>query len=417
MPGAGKLAAFGELLERRGIGWDEARLRGRRLSRPAGAAPGRAAGRGGERGAGGEGRRHVRHPGAPAGTARCASSSRRCSRRAGEWPELLERYFIGAGGRACRLTAAELVARGRRVIRARGRGDRAPPSRRLDDAVRRGPSGCSPTRRAGSSSPGVGKSGLIARKIAATLTSTGTPATFLHPVDSCTATSGSSAGRRGDRAQQERRVGGAARAARVAAAAGRADHRHHRRAGLHARAGGDRGARRRGGGGGLSRTISRRRRAPRPPSRWATRSPWRCSRRRDSGARTSPRCIRAARWAGSCCSGCATSWSIRDTCSPRTRPCGTRWSAWRTTAAWRWWWTADASPACSRPATLPAWPRAIRAFSIGRWMEIMTRTPRTAGPDELAAAAVGTMERHGVDRPAGGGCGRRRRSARCICTT
>src|SRR5207245_3020327 len=32
--------------------------------------------------------------------------------------------------------------------------------------------------------PGVGKSGLIARKVAATFTSTGTPATFLHPVDS-----------------------------------------------------------------------------------------------------------------------------------------------------------------------------------------------------------------------------------------
>ena len=31
---------------------------------------------------------------------------------------------------------------------------------------------------------GVGKSGLIARKIAATLTSTGTPSTFLHPADS-----------------------------------------------------------------------------------------------------------------------------------------------------------------------------------------------------------------------------------------
>ena len=31
---------------------------------------------------------------------------------------------------------------------------------------------------------GVGKSGLIARKIAATLTSTGTAATYLHPVDS-----------------------------------------------------------------------------------------------------------------------------------------------------------------------------------------------------------------------------------------
>ena len=30
---------------------------------------------------------------------------------------------------------------------------------------------------------GVGKSGIIARKIASTLTSTGTPAFFLHPVE------------------------------------------------------------------------------------------------------------------------------------------------------------------------------------------------------------------------------------------
>jgi len=30
---------------------------------------------------------------------------------------------------------------------------------------------------------GIGKSGIIARKVAATLTSTGTPATFLHPVE------------------------------------------------------------------------------------------------------------------------------------------------------------------------------------------------------------------------------------------
>ena len=30
---------------------------------------------------------------------------------------------------------------------------------------------------------GVGKSGLVARKIAATMTSTGTPAMFLHPTD------------------------------------------------------------------------------------------------------------------------------------------------------------------------------------------------------------------------------------------
>jgi arabinose-5-phosphate isomerase len=31
---------------------------------------------------------------------------------------------------------------------------------------------------------GVGKSGLVGRKIAATMTSTGTPATFLHPTES-----------------------------------------------------------------------------------------------------------------------------------------------------------------------------------------------------------------------------------------
>ena len=31
---------------------------------------------------------------------------------------------------------------------------------------------------------GVGKSGLVARKIASTLTSTGTPANYLHPTDS-----------------------------------------------------------------------------------------------------------------------------------------------------------------------------------------------------------------------------------------
>ncbi|MFO0271994.1 MAG: D-arabinose 5-phosphate isomerase, partial [Gemmatimonadota bacterium] len=31
---------------------------------------------------------------------------------------------------------------------------------------------------------GVGKSGLIGRKIAATMTSTGTPATYLHPTES-----------------------------------------------------------------------------------------------------------------------------------------------------------------------------------------------------------------------------------------
>jgi arabinose-5-phosphate isomerase len=35
-------------------------------------------------------------------------------------------------------------------------------------------------------------------------------------------------------------------------------------------------------------------------------------------------------------------------------------------------------------------------FLVRPVVGIMTRTPRTAGPDELAASAVGTMERHGV---------------------
>ena len=40
-----------------------------------------------------------------------------------------------------------------------------------------------PRRGGGSSSPGSGKSGHVARKIAATLASTGTPAQFVHPVE------------------------------------------------------------------------------------------------------------------------------------------------------------------------------------------------------------------------------------------
>lgn len=35
---------------------------------------------------------------------------------------------------------------------------------------------------------GIGKSGIIARKIAATFTSTGTAAVYLHPLTPCTAT-------------------------------------------------------------------------------------------------------------------------------------------------------------------------------------------------------------------------------------
>jgi len=79
-------------------------------------------------------------------------------------------------------TAPELVERGRRVLALEGdavlgvaRELGAPFARAVELlAAARGRLIVS----------GVGKSGLIARKIAATFTSTGTPAAFLHPVDS-----------------------------------------------------------------------------------------------------------------------------------------------------------------------------------------------------------------------------------------
>ena len=76
----------------------------------------------------------------------------------------------------------ELVERGRRVLRQQ-RDALAALEQRLGEEFARAV--CliaeSPGRVIVA---GVGKSGLIGRKIAATLTSTGTPASFLHPVDS-----------------------------------------------------------------------------------------------------------------------------------------------------------------------------------------------------------------------------------------
>ncbi len=80
------------------------------------------------------------------------------------------------------MNAEQIVERGRRVVRLE-REALAQVEQRI------GPSFAEAvTMIAGSTGrvivAGVGKSGLIGRKIAATLTSTGTPATFLHPVDS-----------------------------------------------------------------------------------------------------------------------------------------------------------------------------------------------------------------------------------------
>ena len=78
--------------------------------------------------------------------------------------------------------AAQIVASGRRVLRAE-RDALDEVERRLGDEFARA---VSLIAECGGRVlvAGVGKSGLIGRKIAATLTSTGTPAMFLHPVES-----------------------------------------------------------------------------------------------------------------------------------------------------------------------------------------------------------------------------------------
>lgn len=80
------------------------------------------------------------------------------------------------------MTESDITALGRRVLRLE--------SQALAEAEKRlGDSFAAAVRMIAQSTgrvivAGVGKSGLIGRKIAATLTSTGTPASFLHPVDS-----------------------------------------------------------------------------------------------------------------------------------------------------------------------------------------------------------------------------------------
>ena len=80
------------------------------------------------------------------------------------------------------MTRKDIVERGRRVLRmeteALGEAER-----RIGDDFARAVETIHKSRGRVIVS-GVGKSGLVGRKIAATLTSTGTPATFLHPADS-----------------------------------------------------------------------------------------------------------------------------------------------------------------------------------------------------------------------------------------
>lgn len=84
------------------------------------------------------------------------------------------------------MTRKEIVERGRRVLRMETEALAETEQRIGDDFAR----AVETIHKAIHTSKGrvivagVGKSGLVGRKIAATLTSTGTPATFLHPADS-----------------------------------------------------------------------------------------------------------------------------------------------------------------------------------------------------------------------------------------
>ena len=87
------------------------------------------------------------------------------------------------GGRdpAARVRDLELLEEGRRVLRLEAEAVAGLAERLGDDFVRAVDLIFAGRGRVVVS--GIGKSGLVARKLAATLTSTGTPAVFLHPVD------------------------------------------------------------------------------------------------------------------------------------------------------------------------------------------------------------------------------------------
>ncbi|HMI49576.1 MAG TPA: KpsF/GutQ family sugar-phosphate isomerase [Gemmatimonadaceae bacterium] len=80
------------------------------------------------------------------------------------------------------MTHKEIVERGRQVLRMETEA-LAEAERRIGDDFARAVETIHKSKGRVIVS-GVGKSGLVGRKIAATLTSTGTPATFLHPADS-----------------------------------------------------------------------------------------------------------------------------------------------------------------------------------------------------------------------------------------
>ena len=149
---------------------------------------------------------------------------------------------------------------------------------------------------------GMGKSGHIARKIAATLASTGTPAFFLHPAEAGHGDLGMitrtdvvlAISNSGETPELVMLLPHLKRlAVPLIVMAGKTDS-------TLGRAANGRDRRQRGRGG-LPARISRRPPAPPPRSPWATRWRSHCWKPADSPSRTSRAPIRAAASGGSCC--------------------------------------------------------------------------------------------------------------------
>src|SRR5690606_18498333 len=115
----------------------------------------------------------------PAARARRGSSAAPCSPRAGNGTRWSRSTSVSGAERL--EDPAAVLEEGRRVLRLEAAAVAALEGRLGDGFVE----ACRLVAGAAGRIvvSGIGKSGIVARKIAATLTSTGTPAVFLHPIE------------------------------------------------------------------------------------------------------------------------------------------------------------------------------------------------------------------------------------------
>ena len=295
------------------------------------------------------------------------------------------------------VTGSSAVERGRRVLRLE-REAIAEAERRLDESFARAVALIAGT-------PGrvivagVGKSGLIGRKIAATLTSTGTPATFLHPVESVHGDLGmvgpddvaillSKSGETEEvlaLLQHLQRLG--VRTLAITSEIG-----------LAARPACRRRPWMRGCARRPARTTWRPPRAPPWRSRSATRWPWRCSRSAASVVRTSLACTRAARSVRRLLTRVADV-MLRDDLPVLPLHATMREAVVQLAERRGIAIVCDDDGRVLGVVTSGDFTRLLereeQCFPVPV-EQVMNRSPKLAAPDELGSAVVYRMERHGI---------------------